>query len=356
MLTVAGAGMGGLVAAARARQLGAEVRLIEKGSRAGGSMLLSSCVTWRYRSLEEYRRECPGGDPLLQAAVIERLDEAIGWLESLGAAPIWEETGNLRTVGKRFDPRALTDLLLGKVELATSLGQVDGPLVPATGGFDARHARGRGLLLRASPWSDGAGLEHGRVRGAALTGGLEEFYGRALPGPVPEERFVAASQLYGRHAVPVDDCGRVFFECEPDWSETDLVQALARLPGGRGWYVLDARGLRERVRDRSVEELVAEAEEVRRADTVEGLGLGSIGSPKLSEPPFVAVRVHAAVTHTIGGLQVDPEARVLREDGSPVADLYACGADAGGLSNGGYASGLAGALVFGLAAAQSACA
>ena len=86
------------------------------------------------------------------------------------------------------------------------------------------------------------------------------------------------------------------------------------------------------------------------------------GAPVLeaSELPFAAapgtqlgVRVHAAITHTMGGLRVDEQARVLRDDGSPVGGLYAAGVDAGGVSTGGYASGLAQALVLGLAAAES---
>ena len=47
-LVVAGAGMAGLAAAARARELGADVTVLEKGDRAGGSMLLSSGVIWRH--------------------------------------------------------------------------------------------------------------------------------------------------------------------------------------------------------------------------------------------------------------------------------------------------------------------
>ncbi len=77
-------------------------------------------------------------------------------------------------------------------------------------------------------------------------------------------------------------------------------------------------------------------------------------SPKLVEPPFVAVRVLASVTHTIGGLRIDNRARVLRPDGTPVGGLYAAGADAGGIFTGGYGSGLAAALVFGRIAAQTA--
>jgi flavin-dependent dehydrogenase len=109
---VAGAGMAGLCAAARARELGVSPVVVEKGDRPGGSMLLSSGVIWRYRTLEDFRRECPGGVAELQRVVIERLDGALDWLESLGAEPVARETGNPRTVGRRYDPRRLTELLV----------------------------------------------------------------------------------------------------------------------------------------------------------------------------------------------------------------------------------------------------
>ena len=66
----------------------------------------------------------------------------------------------------------------------------------------------------------------------------------------------------------------------------------------------------------------------------------------------LVVHVVAAVTHTIGGLVIDERARVLSQPGTPIEGLYAVGVDAGGWSTGGYASGLAAALVFGLAAAE----
>jgi predicted oxidoreductase len=68
------------------------------------------------------------------------------------------------------------------------------------------------------------------------------------------------------------------------------------------------------------------------------------------EPPvgtIAAVRVIASITHTIGGLQVDERARV-----RGAGDLWAAGVDAGGVATGGYASGLAQALVQGLVAAE----
>ena len=72
-------------------------------------------------------------------------------------------------------------------------------------------------------------------------------------------------------------------------------------------------------------------------------------------PPFVAVEVAPTITHTVGGLAVDGGCRVLREsDGLPLPGLYAAGVEVGGLSTGGYTSGLASALVFGEMAAESA--
>src|SRR3954463_9226538 len=176
-MIVAGGGMAGLVCAARARELGLRPRVLEKGTRAGGAMLLSSCVVWRYLDFDDFRTECPGGDEALQRLIWERLDDALAWLVSLGAEPVWGGTGNRRTTGKRFDPRALTELLAQGVELESALpDEVEPPLVLATGGFPGRLAAEQGLLLRANPWSDGAGLDYATARGAAVTGGLSEFY------------------------------------------------------------------------------------------------------------------------------------------------------------------------------------
>jgi predicted oxidoreductase len=63
--------------------------------------------------------------------------------------------------------------------------------------------------------------------------------------------------------------------------------------------------------------------------------------------------VIASVTHTLGGIVVDDRARVLGEDGTIIPDLYACGVDVGGIATGGYASGLATALVLGVVAAET---
>jgi succinate dehydrogenase/fumarate reductase flavoprotein subunit len=360
---VAGAGMAGLVAAARLRELGQSVRVLEKGNRPGGSMFWSSGVIWRHRTLDAFREECPGGDPALQRLIVEQLDDALDWLEGVAVPAAERETGNPRTVGRRFDPRALTAALAGDVELTTALEELAGDeaIVLATGGFAASLARQRGLPLRACPWNEGDGLRLARGAGAATAGDLGEFYGRALPAPparLDPDDWVRAAQLYGRFAHVVNEDGEPVLAGEPSWSENDLVQAVARCPGGTAWYVVDAVARAEFVRDRSVGEMVALAEElgaeVRHADSRDRLGLGPLASEHLVEPPFTAVRVVAAATHTLGGLRVDESARVLRDDGTSLDGVYAAGVDAGGIATGGYASGLACALVLGLAAAESA--
>src|SRR3954468_12744034 len=109
--------MAGLAAAARLRELGCEVVVRGKGTRVAGCMLLSSCVIWRHRRWDDFRRECPLGDEHLQRVIWERLDDAIAWLESRGAPVGWHEAGNPRTVGTRFERRGVVEGLAADVEL-----------------------------------------------------------------------------------------------------------------------------------------------------------------------------------------------------------------------------------------------
>jgi succinate dehydrogenase/fumarate reductase flavoprotein subunit len=355
-MQVAGAGMAGLVAAARLRELGRDVVVREKGTRLGGSMVLSSCVVWRHRELDEFRAECPRGDERLQRLIWERLDHAISWLVARGAPVVWEETGNPRTTGKRFDPRGVVEALAGDVSLGEDGCDTDGPLILCTGGFGASsdlvtrflHPAAP-LRLRANPWSEGDGLRHGLDRGGALSVGMEEFYGRNMPDAAWDEtELVSMSQLFARFARIFDEEGVEFFAREDvSWSETNVVQATARRPNARAYYVLDEESLGRRVRDRTVAEMVAAAPAEARVPLAD----------LPFEPPaeaVAAVRVIASITHTLGGLRVDERARVLREDASAVEGLWAAGVDAGGVAVGGYASGLAQALVLGLAAAEDA--
>ena len=430
---VAGGGLAGLVAALRVIELGARVTLLEKGDRLGGSFIYSSGYVWSYKDFHTFRREAPGGEIPLQKLILERLEPDIEWLEEHGVPALTRETGNPLTVGVRLDPKrtvaALADRIAasgGRILLATSLvgltqasrGRIAGvrvgsggghstekadAMILASGGFAGnpelvgRHIiRGPGRMrLRAHPWSTGDGFLAALEVGGLASAGLDEFYGRNLPAPPADfspEEFVEVSQLYGRYAVAINCNGERYADEAADWSETALVGATARQPGLRAWYVLDEAGLRARVRQRTVEEMVATARRVGgtvlQAGSPEDLaarlsergvpapnvrstlgeynaavadGSGGQLSPSRSEPaapvqtpPFVAVEVSPAITHTIGGLAVDDGCRVLRRaDGRPLPGLYAAGVEVGSVSVGGYTSGLAAALVFGRIAAAS---
>src|SRR4029077_6664481 len=51
----------------------------------------------------------------------------------------------------------------------------------------------------------------------------------------------------------------------------------------------------------------------------------------VAPPPFYADPVCGGITYTMGGVSIDEHARVLREDGVPVAGLYAAGSTTGWL-------------------------
>ena len=193
--------MAGLAAAAEATARGARVLVLEKGDRAGGSMLLSSGVVWRHRRIEDFRRECPSGDEVRQRQVWQDLDGGLDWLESLGARVTRRDTGNPLTTGRRFDTSSLTGALVraaGGVETGTALTELPhGPVILATGGFAASRDLVRewitpqadSLILRSNPWSAGDGLRLGLSAGGATSAGMDEFYGRAMPAaPAPPGR------------------------------------------------------------------------------------------------------------------------------------------------------------------------
>jgi fumarate reductase flavoprotein subunit len=183
--------------------------------------------------------------------------------------------------------------------------------------------------------------------------------------------------------IQVSREGRRFGNEATGYSEHALL-VLAQ-PGGVAWDVYDERIHRLALRFDDYRQAV-EAGAVERGETLEALAaaLGLAAAPLAATvaeyhaaadgrradrfgradcrrlaPPFYGVRVTGALFHTQGGLVVDGDARVLREDGSPVPNLYAGGGVAAGLSGhgpGGYLSGngLLTALGYGLLAGRHA--
>ena len=117
------------------------------------------------------------------------------------------------------------------------------------------------------------------------------------------------------------------------WSEVDAVQWTARQPRAQASYRVPNERLSERVRERTVADMISAAE--------------AAGAPVERTDSDVTVTVRAGITTTVGGLAIDSSCRVA--DG-----VFAAGADAGGVMAGGYSSGLAAALVLGRVAAEEA--
>ncbi len=88
-----------------------------------------------------------------------------------------------------------------------------------------------------------------------------------------------------------------------------------------------------------------------RADTL-------AGSPhRIAGGPYMAIRLCAGLTYTMGGIAIDAETRVISEQGTPIPGLFAAGSTTGGLDGGPdavYLGGLARAATFGLLAGESA--
>ena len=88
-----------------------------------------------------------------------------------------------------------------------------------------------------------------------------------------------------------------------------------------------------------------------RADTLAGAAHPVVGGP------YMAIRLCAGITYTMGGIAIDADARVISNEGSAIPGLFAAGSATGGLDGGPeavYLGGLARAATFGLRAGESA--
>ncbi len=181
----------------------------------------------------------------------------------------------------------------------------------------------------------------------------------------------------------VNQEGRRFGDETSGYSEHAL--AVLSQPGGVAWDIYDERLHQLGLNFADYREAL-EAGAIHSAPTIEALA-GELGLPQSAladtlanyhkyaageqddpfgrtdcrplQPPFYGAKVTGALFHTQGGLTVDKHARVLKEDGQPIPNLYAGGGVAAGLSGhgaGGYLSGngLLTALGYGMLAGRHA--
>jgi succinate dehydrogenase/fumarate reductase flavoprotein subunit len=272
----------------------------------------------------------------------------------------------------------------------------------ATGGFggdpDLRaeliHPQARELPLRANRFSRGDGLRLAREVGAQFGPENAGFYGHLMATGVQlreEDDYAALSLFQSEHAALFNLHAERFVDETLGDHLTTL--ALLEQPQARGLLIHDQRaqdllatpyvegilpadffanvynrGARAAIAH-DIDELAYLPEEwgydgeaIRQAllEFNRGCADGTVDPPRkhdrtpIDQPPFYVVEAVPAITFTFGGLRIDAAARVLAEDGSPIAGLLAAGADSGGGYVRAYAGGLALALVFGLRAAQTA--
>jgi fumarate reductase flavoprotein subunit len=224
-----------------------------------------------------------------------------------------------------------------------------------------------------SETSRGDALRIGQRLGAA-TAYLDAYQGHGALAAGASTLLGWATIMHG--GVMLDRTGRRFGKETSGYSE--FGPWLAARPGAVGWVVYDRRVHDLCLPFTDFRQCVDAGVEVW-ADDAAALA-GAVGLPvdavvaELAEagaaargeiedrfgrayeapltPPYAAVKVLPALFHTQGGLVVDGAARVVREDGSVIAGLYASGGAANGISGHGAAGYLAGnglLTAFGLA-------
>ena len=76
----------------------------------------------------------------------------------------------------------------------------------------------------------------------------------------------------------------------------------------------------------------------------------------IAQPPFYAIALAAGISYTMGGIEIDAQARVIARDGAPLPGLLAAGSCTGGIEGGplgGYVGGFLKAVTLGLIAAET---
>lgn len=280
--------------------------------------------------------------------------------------------------------------------------------VLATGGFQGnrellnRHIGPNAdrLLRRTNPGSVGDGLRLAQQSAAAATGGMGTFYGHLIAHPVARfapQDFLPYSQYYSGETLILNRQGRRFVD--ETLGDELINQDLAVQPEARAVLIFDetirstearkepfpGTGLIDRLQvaidaggryatAATLDELLDAIEgwgydRAEAADTLAGFrsavaagrrtAHGIPVSPSAKPPtraPFHALEVQPSITFTFGGIAVDTAGRALDLDGEAIPGLFAAGADIGGVSNYGYAGGLAPGAITGRRAGTTAAA
>lgn len=277
---VVGGGMAGLCGAISALEKGANVLVLEKGTRFGGSMWLSNGEIWTFANKEQLRKDIPDGNKALQDFLVDGLTDSLDWLVSRGVELEPEKTFLWYGRGRQANPAQMTPALVNRVKalggrfllgtamqtLLTVDGAVTGVLafdengalevqagsvILATGGFQGNAELltryitpyAESMYLRSNPCSTGEGFIAAVDIGAAATPLLNTFYGHALVAPPARFNafeFQSMSQKYGPISVALNLEGRRFADESAGTGEQELNFYIASQPQATAVYIVDA--------------------------------------------------------------------------------------------------------------------
>lgn len=231
-------------------------------------------------------------------------------------------------------------------------------VVLATGGFGANSQ----MVAKYAPQLDGFittnhvgatgdGIEMATELGAGLTD-IEQI--QTHPTVNPDTATMYTEGVRGNGAILVNDDGKRFVN---ELDTRDVVSAaIMAQPNGESWLVFDT-AVRESlsaiekyinegiiVEANSIEEL-AQKTGVNEANLVatmqEYAAMQAVGKDSefgrksmevpLTKPPYFAGKAKPAVHHTMGGVKINKETQVLKEDGSVIPGFFAAGEVVGGV-------------------------
>ena len=382
---VMGSGTSGLSAAIAAAEGGAKVIVIEKQDIPGGSAVTSAGIV--YAPVDENdkadmvayymeRAEGKANEELLQFYADNALD-TIAWLESLGVqwmmtvpagtAPQPRARFSMTAEGVGMTGAALVNPMLAKLAemnvpvmcgvrgthlLVDDSGMIIGAqaeskvtdytinaksVILATGGFDASKemkAQYSPVAENDYPLSSKGNTGDGIIMGQEI-GALTEFKGGVIgfdfvDGSLPASGLNAVAMYCNSYVQP----DGTFVSDVIDYPIT--YTAIKELDVDHFYGLYDAKG-------------AASAESAMavgfgwKGDTIEELAEATGMDPDkladaiskgtgLEEAPFYAVMVKPTTIGSMGGLVINTDAQVLKEDGSPIPGLYATGE----VANGGF--------------------
>ncbi len=454
-VVVIGGGIAGMVAAGRAAQLGKSVLLLERGAEekypcnsrwTGGTFHIhyTDPLSSSDKLLHEIETATDGfARKDLAQAVAQDSTRLIQWLKAEGIKMIslsghqscilappsrtgpgldWEGRGGdvmLRTLEANLLKRGgtvvrgarATGLDLSKAEAVVIETQRGGKtecfrganVVIADGGYPADPELIRAhisphpekILRRNAGTGTGDGLRMAVAAGAALTGGLDCFYGHLLsrdamhnnrlwPRPYLDNLVISGIVIDGAGRRLADEGNGAVYMANivarmndplsasivfdhATWSgpgANSIIPSNPHLPNAGGTLHV-ARTIAELavkmgLPPQELEQLVASYNQALDTGT-----LASLNPPRRTDrhkalpiktAPFYGVPVCTGITHIMGGITINADSAVLDKNDQPIARLYAAGTATGGLEGGpaiGYLGGLTKSGVTGLRAAEA---